>query len=73
MEAAGRIRAALREPIEAEGERVALGVSIGIAGFPECPDLEAMIAAADAAMYHAKTGAGVACHQPDRIEDFARD
>lgn len=73
VEAAGRIRAALRDPIDAEGERVNLGVSIGIAGFPECPDLEAMIAAADAAMYLAKAGAGVACQQRDRIEDLARE
>jgi len=73
VEAAGRIRAALAEPIEAEHEQVRLGVSIGIAGYPECPDLEAMIAAADEAMYVAKAGAGVACHQSSRIEDFARE
>lgn len=63
VEAAGRIVAAFEEPIVAEGARVRLRVSVGIAAFPECPDLDSLIVAADQAMYHAKSGGGVACHQ----------
>jgi diguanylate cyclase (GGDEF)-like protein len=63
VDAAGRIVAAFEEPVPAETASVTVGVSVGIAAFPECPDLDALILAADEAMYRAKAGSGIACHR----------
>ena len=60
VEVAERIRAVLDAPFEVEGEGVTIGASIGIAvtwghdgdGVPSTP--EALLRAADAAMYEAK-------------------
>ncbi|HEX7038095.1 MAG TPA: diguanylate cyclase response regulator [Pseudomonadales bacterium] len=62
LETAKRIRAAFEQPLTVDPHTVRLRPSIGIARFPECDSLEAMIAAADEAMYRAKRGPGIASH-----------
>ncbi len=63
LDAAERIVAAFAEPLLADGHSVKLRVSVGIAAFPSCRDLDALILAADEAMYRAKAGAGIACQE----------
>jgi diguanylate cyclase (GGDEF)-like protein/PAS domain S-box-containing protein len=50
----GRLETALREPIEVDGERITVGVSIGSASAPRGADAASLIAAADEAMYRVK-------------------
>ncbi len=55
---AAAIRAALAQPIDAEGVSIELGGSVGIALYPEDGgDVETLMQRADVAMYHAKEGA----------------
>lgn len=62
VETAQRIRDSFTAPLIGVAEHdVRLEVSIGIALFPQCTTIEALIGAADKAMYRAKAGAGVAC------------
>jgi len=59
--AAERLLAALAAaPLELEGHRVELGISVGIALFDEygCPPAEGLLAAADRAMYVVKAAGG---------------
>ncbi len=52
---AARIKLALSDPIKIHGETAFIGVSIGIATFPEQADsFEALVRAADVSMYKAK-------------------
>jgi diguanylate cyclase (GGDEF)-like protein len=60
LEAARRIRAACSRPLLIDGHAVDLRVSIGIAEYPRHDTVEALIRAADQAMYEAKAGPGVA-------------
>jgi diguanylate cyclase (GGDEF)-like protein/PAS domain S-box-containing protein len=54
-EVAQRILAQLAEPFEAAGRRLAGGVSIGVAFFPQdAQDAETLMKNADTALYHAK-------------------
>ena len=54
---AHRIKEILRAPISAGGRSVSIGVSVGIAHYPDnADDTESLIRAADAAMYEAKFG-----------------
>ncbi len=63
---AQRIRDAFTAPLSGVAEDdVRLEVSIGIARFPQCATIEALIGAADQAMYRAKAGAGIACFEED--------
>jgi diguanylate cyclase (GGDEF)-like protein len=64
-DAARRIRKAFDLPIQAGDQEVHLRLSIGIAYFPECDSIDALIARADKAMYHAKRGPGVASDAVD--------
>ena len=69
---ARKLAAALAEPIEEEGEAVALNASIGISLFPEDGESpEQLIRRADEAMYRAKAagGAAVAFYAEDRYGD----
>lgn len=64
MDTAQRIRAEFNTPLTGVADRdVRLEVSIGIARFPQCGTIEALIGAADKAMYRAKAGTGVACFE----------
>jgi diguanylate cyclase (GGDEF)-like protein/PAS domain S-box-containing protein len=49
-----RLEAALSEPIEVEGEQITIGVSVGSATAAPGADPQALIAAADSAMYRVK-------------------
>jgi len=52
---AEKVRAALREPLDVDGHRLALGCSVGVAVGPgDGDDYGALVARADAAMYRAK-------------------
>lgn len=51
---ADRLIAAISEPVELAGRKVALGASIGIVHHRDHPDLERLIQEADAALYLAK-------------------
>jgi diguanylate cyclase (GGDEF)-like protein/PAS domain S-box-containing protein len=51
-----RLETALSEPIEVDGEQIRIGVSVGSATATRGGDAEALIAAADAAMYRVKAG-----------------
>ncbi|MGI9025701.1 MAG: diguanylate cyclase domain-containing protein [Burkholderiaceae bacterium] len=54
-----RVIARVTEPIAYGGEQLSVGVSVGIALFPDNgEDVEALILAADLAMYEAKAGGG---------------
>jgi diguanylate cyclase (GGDEF)-like protein len=64
MEAARRIRAACARPLVIDGHTVDLRTSIGIAGYPGYDSVEALIGAADGAMYRAKSGPGIATAAP---------
>jgi diguanylate cyclase (GGDEF)-like protein len=56
VQTADRLRAALREPLTLKGIAVQVGISIGIALFPEQgEDLKTLLRKADTAMYRAKT------------------
>lgn len=56
---AERVLQALHQPFELSGETVHIGGSIGIASFPrDGENLEALMQAADLAMYQAKAGGG---------------
>lgn len=66
-EAARRIRAATEPPIMLDDHPVSVGVSIGIASYPEHGTVEALIRAADGAMYRAKAGPGIAVAEGHRI------
>ncbi len=51
-----RIRRSVREPIEVAGKEIVPGTSIGVALFPlDGDNVDRIMRAADAAMYHAKT------------------
>lgn len=63
LETARRLRHAFGSELDARGHRVALLPSIGVALFPECHDMEALVAGADRAMYVAKRGPGIACFE----------
>ena len=53
---ADRLRAALNEPLTLKGIALQVGVSVGIAMFPEQgEDLKTLLRKADTAMYRAKT------------------
>jgi diguanylate cyclase (GGDEF)-like protein/PAS domain S-box-containing protein len=57
---AAKIRSAAARPVHVQGRAVSLELSIGISLFPEDgTDLESLMQAADAAMYHAKLDPGV--------------
>lgn len=62
MEAARRVRGAFAAPLEVGARRIPLLPSIGVAMFPECETMEALVTGADHAMYVAKRGPGIACH-----------
>ena len=56
-EVAQKVIEALTRPFEIEGESIRIGVSIGIAVYPEqAEDADGLIGHADAAMYEAKAG-----------------
>ena len=56
---AEKIIEAVREPVEVGGRQYLLGVSIGIAHFPEhAPNMEGLMQKADIAMYRAKQAGG---------------
>ena len=56
---AERIWDRLREPFDIDGERLAIGASIGVALFPDdSVDIATLLRAADAAMYRAKRRGG---------------
>ena len=57
-EAAARLQRAFDSPLAIGGQQVSLGLSIGIALFPECASVDDLIQRADKAMYAAKRGAG---------------
>ncbi|MBI4989503.1 MAG: diguanylate cyclase [Rhodocyclales bacterium] len=58
---------AIREPVEAGGRRYLLGVSVGIAHFPDhAASMEGLMQKADIAMYRAKQAGGAAYHFADR-------
>ena len=74
-EAAGRVARRLLEGMPSsvirEGHEVPVGVSIGVALYPEDgKDLESLVRAADTAMYQVKTrgGAGLEFHRPELRE-----
>ncbi|HEX5127413.1 MAG TPA: sensor domain-containing diguanylate cyclase [Rhodocyclaceae bacterium] len=77
MSVADKIIAAIREPITAGTRQYVLGVSIGIAAFPDHTDVpEKLLSLADSAMYKGKHSGGSACHfaqtsgQPQLVLDF---
>ena len=52
---------AIREPVEVGGRQYLLGVSVGIAHFPDhAANMEGMMQKADIAMYRAKQAGGAA-------------
>ena len=54
--AARRIMHSIAEPFEAEGHRLAMSASIGIAVFPrDASDVERLLSSAETALHHAKT------------------
>lgn len=58
---AEKIIDAVREPVEVGGRQYLLGVSVGIAHFPEhAPNMEGLMQKADIAMYRAKQAGGAA-------------
>jgi len=58
---AEKIIEAVREPVEVGGRQYLLGVSVGIAHFPEhAPNMEGLMQKADIAMYRAKQAGGAA-------------
>jgi len=66
---ADRARRALgrREISAPGGERVALSASFGVAAFPACGDMEALVAAADDALYLAKRSGKDRVGTPDGV------
>ncbi len=69
------IRDAIAQPLEIEGIRASMGVSIGLATAPSDGDnAETLIRRADVAMYSAKSGrgGGVCFYDPDRDENTPR-
>jgi diguanylate cyclase (GGDEF)-like protein len=68
LETAKRIRAAFERPLHVEPHVIRLRPSIGLARFPECDTVEALIAGADQAMYVAKRGPGIACYASEGVE-----
>ena len=61
-ELAVRLRDAVAAPFEIEGRRLGIGVSVGVALYPDHGDLETALANADAALYRAKSeGGGNVC------------
>ena len=70
---ARRILAALREPLEIDGQRIQIGGSIGIAFFPDhgtSPD--ALTTKADAALYAAKAAGRNCIRWADKISEKER-
>jgi diguanylate cyclase (GGDEF)-like protein len=65
VETAKRIRTVFESPLLIELHSIVLRPSIGIARYPECDSIEALIAGADQAMYAAKRGAGIACFEAE--------
>jgi len=70
---AGKVIAALREPMVVEGRSYVTAASIGIATFPsDGDDAKSLLASADAAMYHAKrSGAGQYRFHRDEMTEAA--
>lgn len=59
---ARRLRREIARPLQIDAHRLQLSLSIGIACYPECGDVDTLIHCADQAMYHAKHGSGIALH-----------
>lgn len=71
---AQRLIGCLAEPISVGGRNVHLGMSIGVALGTGAEDADALLAAADAAMYRAKAaGGGWQLHLPDDAERALRE
>jgi diguanylate cyclase (GGDEF)-like protein len=68
LETAKRIRAAFEQPLHVEPHFIHLRPSIGLARFPECDSIDALIACADQAMYVAKRGPGIASYAAEGVE-----
>ncbi len=69
------IRATIARPLEIDGIRATMGVSIGLAMSPhDGEDADTLIKRADVAMYSAKSGrgGGVCFYDPDRDENTPR-
>ncbi|MCW2318539.1 diguanylate cyclase (GGDEF)-like protein/PAS domain S-box-containing protein [Rhodoblastus acidophilus] len=58
LEAAEKLIAAVMEPIEIGGRPMTIGVSIGVAMYPDHGGMEELLAKADAALYRAKAAGG---------------
>jgi diguanylate cyclase (GGDEF)-like protein len=67
VDVAGRVHAALHEPLHVNGMPVGYGASVGVAVFPaHCSDAEGLMRHADIAMYAAKRGGlGVTVYEPE--------
>jgi len=61
---ARRLRREIARPLQVDAHRLDLSLSIGIACFPDCEDVDTLIHCADKAMYRAKQGSGIAVHTP---------
>lgn len=60
-----RLRSSIQEPIEFEGNTLRVGVSFGVAIYPDDgTDLDELLHAADSHMYHDKTDRKVAASRP---------
>jgi diguanylate cyclase (GGDEF)-like protein/PAS domain S-box-containing protein len=57
-ELAARLREAVCEPFEIEGQRMRIGLSVGVALYPDHGDVATALANADAALYRAKAEGG---------------
>jgi diguanylate cyclase (GGDEF)-like protein/PAS domain S-box-containing protein len=59
---AARLRDAVAAPFEIDGRRLSIGLSVGVALYPDHGDIETALANADAALYRAKAvGGGNVC------------
>ena len=56
---AGTLQRTVREPVKVDGQTVAVGATIGVAAYPDAgSDLQALLSAADRAMYRGKRERG---------------
>ncbi len=73
-EVAERLLGAVATPFNIDGRQVRVGLSVGVALYPDHGDKETVLASADAALYRAKAeGAGKACFFDSTLDNRLRE
>ena len=73
-EIAARLRSAVATPFDIDGRLMRVGLSLGVALYPEHGDLESVLASADAALYRAKAeGRGKVCFFDSSLDNRLRE